>query len=414
MVLAIVVLCEACSRLPKVDAISLATGLVFFTCATPIAAWTVGGLEQPLVAVLLMGALLAYTSAIRHDYDTRTGVVLGVLLGMLCLTRPDGPLFTVSLAAAMCLGRILKTQRWSWSFALTFITIPALCYLGQLAFRLMYYHAWVPNTALVKIAFTWSHVVWGRQYVVDGLFSLGPLSWLAIVCLLLGTLHPTSRKQFLPLLTTFLFWLLYLVVIGGDIFPAHRHFTPVVVVLTLAIVEGLCRVYAIVTKEVNRPAHLVVGIVALFPAYIYEQVTNVGSHYAHTERWEWDGLLLGEKLKQAFSEGEPLIAVTAAGCLPYGTHFASLDMLGLNDYYIPRHVTYGIGSGALGHEMGDCAYVLRRQPDIIIWDLGGPPPTGSICNTDVYRFGLDFENSREFEEEYVRSGHVQTGERRLT
>jgi hypothetical protein len=48
-------------------------------------------------------------------------------------------------------------------------------------------------------------------------------------------------------------------------------------------------------------------------------------------------------------------------------------MLGLNDYYLPRHPPPGVGQGAIGHELGDGQYVLNRQPDLVIFLL----PTGN-------------------------------------
>jgi hypothetical protein len=45
-------------------------------------------------------------------------------------------------------------------------------------------------------------------------------------------------------------------------------------------------------------------------------------------------------------------------------------MLGLNDYYLPRHPPEGLGKGLLGHELGDGKYVLSKRPDIIVFRTG--------------------------------------------
>src|SRR5581483_8262248 len=81
----------------------------------------------------------------------------------------------------------------------------------------------------------------------------------------------------------------------------------------------------------------------------------------HDERWEWDGKVLGDLLRRAFSPSQPLMAVDTAGCLPYFSGLPSLDMLGLNDAYIAHHTPAGFGHGAIGHELGDGRYVLSRR-----------------------------------------------------
>jgi hypothetical protein len=86
------------------------------------------------------------------------------------------------------------------------------------------------------------------------------------------------------------------------------------------------------------------------------------------------------------------MAVTAAGCLPYWSGFRSLDMLGLNDYYIPRHPPPNLGEGALGHELGDGPYVLSRSPDLIVFNVGTEP---------AYRSGEQLNALPEFHRRYA-------------
>ena len=78
-------------------------------------------------------------------------------------------------------------------------------------------------------------------------------------------------------------------------------------------------------------------------------------------------IALGRLLHTAFNTEQPLIAVNPAGCLPYNSRLPALDMLGLNDSYIAHHRPPDMGHGALGHELGDGAYVLSRKPDLLIF-----------------------------------------------
>src|SRR6185437_15436977 len=111
----------------------------------------------------------------------------------------------------------------------------------------------------------------------------------------------------------------------------------------------------------------------LLSAFIVLQARDSENLRAISERWEWDGRSVGKLLKQAFGKQDALMAVDPAGCLPYWSELRSVDMLGLNDYYLPRHPPPGVGQGAIGHELGDGQYVLSRKPDLVIFLL----PTGN-------------------------------------
>jgi hypothetical protein len=137
----------------------------------------------------------------------------------------------------------------------------------------------------------------------------------------------------------------------------------------------------------------------LFLPYAQRQFANEQSRRAVSERWEWDGKELGLLLKAAFSKQRPLLAVSAAGCLPYWSELPALDMLGLNDHYLPRHPPPDLGSGRLGHELGDGRYVLGRNPDIIVFGTGEPPH---------HRSGEELQRMPEFHRRFARV-HLQTG-----
>ena len=100
-------------------------------------------------------------------------------------------------------------------------------------------------------------------------------------------------------------------------------------------------------------------------------------------------------LKQVFGEKQPLIAVTGAGCIPYWSQLPCLDMLGLNDRYLAHHPPVDLGEGLIGHELGDGDYVLRRKPDIMLFDLGG-------TETPTFVTGRELSDMPEFTREYAQ------------
>ncbi len=345
-----------------------AVGLLVVVSAAPVAVWAVGGLEQPLVAALLAGVFPLYWRAAEGGFlDRRLAAGLAALLGALCLTRPDGPLFAAALLAALALGHERPDRRRALAFAAVLLAGPALCVAAQLAFRLAVYGAWVPNTALVKLDPTPHHALGGLRYVLGGAWALAPASLLAAAAVGVGLARRATRARFLPLATVGALWAAYVVAIGGDIFPAHRHLVPLVVVAAYALAEASADAWARGSRRAVAAAALAVALGAIVQSRHPQNVR------AADERWEWQGRALALTLRAAFADCDPLLGVTAAGALPYWSGFRSLDLLGLNDAYLPRHRPPGAGSGFLGHELGDGAYLLQRAPDVVVFTVGGPP-----------------------------------------
>jgi hypothetical protein len=362
-----------CTRYPfQLAWFPVLIGILFLSLAAPIAVWAIGGLEQPLfgaliaVAIPLLFALFEPDAAADRPSKNTVGW-LSFVLGLVCLTRPDGPIFAAAAATT-----VLIVCRSLW-LSVRVLVYPVLFFLAQLLFRVLYYGEIVPNTALVKIAPTKARWLFGYEYFVGGFSALAPFSFLAAGSLVLLMLSKRTRRQALGLAAMAVGWSGYLVFIGGDIFPAYRHFVPLMVIFAFALAEGA---RAAVERLSERPAHLylvALATAALFVPYAHRQISDKHSVRAVRERWEWQGKEVALLLKGAFERQQPLMAVTAAGCLPYWSELPALDMLGLNDHYLPRHPPPDMGSGFLGHELGDAQYVLDRNPDIIVFTIGSPP-----------------------------------------
>lgn len=341
-----------------VDAAAPLGGALAIAACGCIAVWTVGGLEQPLVAGLLAVAVAGLLGAVGRGARAMLGP--GAALGLLCLTRPD----SVVLVAAMCAGVwLLGRLGWrAFGTALALAAIPLACVAGQTAFRLAYYGEWVPNTAHAKLALTGPRLREGLDYVVNGSGPLAPLLGLTIIVMLWSVraraLRPAAALAGLPAVA----WLLYVVLIGGDHFPGWRH------LIEPVVLSAFCA--AALWQEVaarRGPALAWLGAIASVALLAWLQVgVDRGHRRAVTEQFVWDGKDVAETLRVGVGDREPVLAVTAAGTLPYFSRLPAIDMLGLNDRWLATHPPADFGYGRLGHELGDGAYVFRRRPDLII------------------------------------------------
>lgn len=340
-----------------------AVPVVAMALSGPLAVWLVGGLEQPFVAALLAWALALALPLVQPDGPRRV-LPAAIPLALLCLTRPDGPLYTATIALAVLLGRGLSFD--ATRLALRLVLLPAATYLGQLAFRLVYYGDWVPNPARVKVAFTSTRLVGGLKYTGNGYLHLSGLVLLALFAFLAFG-DPRRRRRLVLVALPLLAWSAYLSFIGGEIFPGRRHIVPIAVLLAFLAAEGV----AWAVKKGRRWAWAG-GAAALvcLGVLVGTQIVDPENDRARKERWNWAGEPVGRMLHQAFADVQPLVAVNAAGCLPYWSKLPSLDMLGLNDKWLARNPPPNVGHGHFAHEFGNGAYVYERRPDIVI--LCGP------------------------------------------
>ncbi len=365
------------------------SGGLFFALAAPLAVWAVGGLEQGFLAGMLAGAFVALGRARPSEGGSpRAYFVAGAFLGAVALLRADG----VVLVLGAALGFVLSGRLRLNAIAATalVLAIPVGLLGLQLLFRWSYYDALVPNTALAKVSFNEDRVLGGLRYLRDGYLSLLPAVGLTFVAVIVG--FPRMRSErWLPALVVLVGWSSYVGLVGGDIFPGWRQLVPAVVALGMVLTEAAHA--ASERFRYGKPIVMGLAVPALV-ASLLVQTWDRENVRAKNELWEHEGRPLGYTLRRAFGEKRALLAVDAAGALPYFSELPALDLLGLNDRHIATHPPPNFGRGGIGHELGDGAYVLGRRPDIFAFNgsTGGSVP--------IFLSGKQLFHTTEFQREY--------------
>lgn len=354
------------ARENRISTARVASGGLALAAAAPLAVWAIGGLEHGFMTGLIAAAIVLLRRAWESEVPrTRTLAIAGGLLAAIALSRADGMVLVACAAAGLVLSR-LPTRRSLRALLIVF-AIPAAVLAMQLLFRVFYYGEWVPNTALVKVSFNMHRLVQGLHHVRDGYTPLLPMLALVIGALAVQIRHVPVVRWALPLVMA-IGWSAYLAVVGGDIFPGWRQLLLAIIPLATILADGA----EALSERWPRLRWLVPA--ACLPALgagLWLQTKNPENIRADEEMWEWDGRAIGPMLRIAFGDKEPLLAVDAAGALPYWSRLPSLDMLGLNDKYIATHPPKHFGTKSIGHELGDGAYVLKRKPDIIAFNNAG-------------------------------------------
>ncbi|MFN9333961.1 MAG: hypothetical protein ACK6D1_15345 [Planctomycetota bacterium] len=377
--------------LPSLARATLAPLLVASAQAT--LGWTQAGLEGPLVLLLLAFGFAGLAAA--HDrfgppaqWPTATLLRLGAPFALACWTRPDAPLWVFVAGLALAAGaRSLRV-------ALALGAPAALAVAAQLAFRLAYYGDTVPNTARVKAEFQPAAWPAGFAYVGSAI-AAHPGTFAAAALAAVALWRAPARRPLLgALLLPVLAWLLYLASVGGVHFPCrrllHGALAPLAVLVAVAARRG-------------GPLAGCVAVAALLGAGANVAVarTDAQSHELRAETWEWQGRELGRALAAAFPTERPLLAVDAAGALPFYSGLPCLDLLGLCDRAIATTPLPAWLDTMLpgtpkppGPLRGNGRYVLDRAPDLFVF---GPPHGRPL---PVFASGAEAEDDARFRDGY--------------
>ncbi len=360
--------------------------------AAPLAVWATAGLEQPLLAACLSAAVALAVSVVQDGaWQRGRRLWLGASLGLLSITRPDGALLAAAILSAVAITG--TPRRTAVVVVLVAGALAASFVLAQIVFRIAYYGEIVPNTAFAKIAFGSARLQNGIQVLSRAGWPLCPFWMTGIGGLWLAARDPERRSAAhiigLPLFA----WCLYVLLVAGDNFPVHRSLVPALVLCLFGAAEGM----SAWERRGRLGRTLPAMACALLALSVWTQWSDEERLIAANSRptRTFAGQVIGGGIAASFGTSKPLVAVDAAGMIPYYAGTPAIDMLGLCDKHIARTKPPDFGRGLPGHELGDGDYVLSREPDLIVWgNFGEPSP--------MYRGGAQMTLDARFQHEYVR------------
>lgn len=393
--------------------------------------WATAGMEMPLYTLLLAAAALAYVAHTQHG---RAAWVVGVLLALTALARPEGVLVWL-VVMGFELGRALLARRRP---------APGFYHIGA-AFLLLYvpYFLWqwatfgypFPNTYYAKTGGGMMQVAGGLAYVrkaLTELFAIGANGWDGLPLLLAALVGATlvagwftlrqHRTQYAFLSLLLLALLASTALAGGDHFPLARFLMPALpiaaVLLSVAAVAIWQRPQSYLPKAL---AALVVLALALgWAGRTAEKARADWRDWRDPAQWAlpaadpttmqfldlWgDGFnTMGLTLGQIAGDDQSIAAVPI-GAIGYFSGLTVLDMVGIVNSHIahqPLDPAYA-ASWRPGHDKGDGAYILSQSPDFIqlVDRLTSQPHPGPDDHALQYKSVAEIWNSPAFHEQYV-------------
>ena len=339
----------ACDLNPGAGAVAAALAPWFLAINPILPRHAVSGLETDGHAFLLgAGVLLAVSPGSR-----RRDTALAILLVVLSCSRPEGPAFAACLAAWAWWRRPVPRRIW----------LPALAVLVAVGtWRFRYYGSLLPNTFHFKMTGGTAALVPGIHYAVDFLRENGGAVLVGLG--LLPLLKPAMSSRTWGLAFLIALQAAIAVTAGGDWMAHYRFFGPVLPLAAAMLAAGLAT-----AGELAAPARRPRLAAIVAAACLGAMAVNI----AKVERQVWrlympavrsDGYLsqayarVGTSLKESTPPGT-MVAASDIGAIGLYSGHRIVDMFGLVDPHIARL------PGGL-HAKHDAAYVLRRDPDVVI------------------------------------------------
>lgn len=338
--------------------------------------WLLSGMETHLFTFLLTWGILSFL-----DRRVGEGDKWSLLLVLASLTRPEGLLFLAIAWVISISERVAKRESIFGKETLKEVLPFIALYLPYLGWKMSYYGALLPNTFHAKVGSSASQVWRGLVYVKSFVEMSGGVVF--GLPLLLAISHHGRRllRVSLPFLLPYV---VYVILVGGDSMVKFRFLLPILPTAYLLVGESIGWTGSLV-KNLKRSSLLVItlSISSVFLTVdlnrsLVEKRREMVSDWIDTGKW-----------LAANYNPDTVIAYGAIGALPYYSDLYTIDIFGLTDPHIARREVTGMGKGLPGHEKADGAYVLFREPDIILPKviLTDKPP-------DENRLGILFSGSR--------------------
>lgn len=320
----------------------------------PLTVWAMGGLETIFVSLLVL-ALVMECGRITEASTTRHGVIIGTLLSLLVLSRPEGAMYAVIPVATL-----LVVEKGSRRPLLVALGIFAAVLLFYTCWRWWYFGTIVANTVQAKVGGNPFETLWrGFTYCLAYLGGI-PILILVVGAFAVWRMRTSDESRNRPIVIAALAALgiqvLFTLGVGGDWMPAHRFLVPALAPMVILGTIGM--------ERWILPFRMAFVVVLLLGGLVQAK-TEPMLNWCRWSARDSGGELNVEPLRRtgmyinSIADPDDLLAATEAGVLPYYGRVRFLDMLGLVDAYIASL------PGPL-HEKLDADYVLERAPRFIV------------------------------------------------
>ncbi len=322
-----------------------------------LAYWAQSGLET--AAFAFFASLAFYLFLIRSRW-----LILALTLAV--WIRPEGALiaFLLIIIEAIFEKRIPK-------YALTCAAISLVLSLPFVLFKYFYYGSIIPNPFYAKTGWTLDQFMAGIDYSAQFLKHYG---FFGAGIIITAVFWKNLSKQMRAIIIFVVFYVIYIVLIGGDVLKVHRFFLPIFGLAAILLTYSLW----LLVRRLHYKNRFLILFLATFPLTIWTYQRPKETVWNYRER-ELGLVISMQQLAKDIKSTDSInfsAALTTIGAFSYElVGHTVIDMLGLTDTMIARRPEPPIKEfeTTWREQNFNATYVLTREPDYIVFSTGVKP-----------------------------------------
>jgi hypothetical protein len=345
----------------------------------PVIFWSLRGMEVSLTIFLVYLAVLLVLNPSR-PINTKRALLLGVILFSAIFVRFD-MILQVTIVLAYCLYNQIKLKAGFRSILLTILLYLAGV-IGILLFQYDYFGSVFPNTYYLKVVgiSLFERLFVGIQVFVE-YATRDFLTLLFIIVPGFIVFRDLRNKRYFLLLALFLIQCFYSIYIGGDyaeplnspqVSAANRFIIQgmlSVIILFSIVIDRFSQILDIGNRTIRSSAIIIFGVglasVVIISGANWFKWTIHNAPLLDADIWR---TRLGIHIRD-YTDKNALIAVHAAGQIPYYSNRKTVDLLGKSDPVVakgPPATSFRPGHNKWNYEYS----ILTLRPDLIADEWG--------------------------------------------
>ncbi|MBN1212637.1 MAG: hypothetical protein JXA92_08665 [candidate division Zixibacteria bacterium] len=338
-----------------------------------LAYWSPAGLETAAFAFLFLWSIYLY---LRQNRLLILSLVLGVFI------RPEGAL---TAGLLLIVEAVLERRFPRFTFGCTLAALAMS--LPMVIFKLFYYGSILPNSFYAKTGFDWQQLISGLEYAGRFLQHY-PFYALGLLIPLIFIKKMSQDIRAIWLVTVL--YILYVVLVGGDVLKVHRFFIPL---LGLLAVLSVYSVAWVLRKIPFKTQYLLGGAITLVFMLLSCQLPRAFIKLYHEKEMGLTGSMahLARSIKKS-DDRDFSVALSTIGIFGYElVGHRIIDMVGLTDSVIAKHPQKPFeGLETTWKERKyNAEYVLKQRPEYIVFSTGTKPSAPAERALLLYRPFID-------------------------
>lgn len=316
--------------------------------------WAISGLETVFFSFMIM---LGLYLAVNRKFISVPVLALATLI------RPEGGLVFIFVILFYLAGK--KTD---FRYIMTALFVYCSLVVPHLIFRMVYYNDILPNPFYAKTGWSMEYMSTGLSYFWAFLKHYGLYGLLLIVPVLF--IRKLDKRLTLPAIIS-LAYIIYIIIIGGDVLYGARFFVPVLPFLYLLFSNSILKSAGYLPKlqsMVFSGTFIAIGLITFILPYSWLQTIRQ-NELALVESMKQQAAIINSQTHKRLT-----IACTTIGAFGYYGNFNLIDMLGLTDKTIAKNPQRIAGIKSSWKERNyNIRYLMQRQPDLILFSTGIKP-----------------------------------------